>query len=92
VSWIGWIVFGALAGWVASLLGPRDQRSRGCITNIAVGILGAVLGGFIYRLATKEPWTFTWSWASFGVAVLGSVVLLLLLSAITYLSRPRNRR
>ncbi|MTD17293.1 GlsB/YeaQ/YmgE family stress response membrane protein [Nakamurella sp. YIM 132087] len=87
MSWIGWIVFGALAGWVASLV-VKDQR-RGCIMNIIVGILGAVLGGFIYRVATDTPWDFGWDWKSFGVAVLGALLLLVILSLVT---RSTTRR
>ena len=50
MSWLSWIVFGGLAGWVASLV-LRDKQ-RGCLTNIVTGILGAVLAGFIYQWAT----------------------------------------
>jgi uncharacterized membrane protein YeaQ/YmgE (transglycosylase-associated protein family) len=89
MSWIGWIVFGALAGWVASLV-VRDGRPRGCITNMLTGILGAVLAGFIHQAATGEPWDFGWDWASFGVAVLGALVLLLIISLVT--RRPSSRR
>ena len=45
MSWLSWIFFGALAGWVASLV-LRDKQ-RGCLTNMATGILGAVLGGIV---------------------------------------------
>jgi uncharacterized membrane protein YeaQ/YmgE (transglycosylase-associated protein family) len=80
MSVIAWIVFGALAGWVASLIvGSR----RGCIVNMIVGILGAVLAGFVYQLATGRAWSFEWSWASFGVACLGALVLLLIVTLIT---------
>jgi uncharacterized membrane protein YeaQ/YmgE (transglycosylase-associated protein family) len=82
VSWIGWIVFGALAGWVASLV-LRDKQ-RGCITNMATGILGAVLGGFIYQVSTGQKWDFGWHWSSFGVAVLGALALLLVINLITH--------
>jgi hypothetical protein len=44
LGWLSWIIFGALAGWVASLItGNRSQT--GCLTNIIVGIVGAFLGG-----------------------------------------------
>lgn len=88
MSILAWVVFGALAGWVASLV-VRDQRPRGCFTNIATGILGALLGGFIYRLAANRPWTFRFDFASFGVAVLGSIALILIIHLVT---RSANRR
>lgn len=86
MSWLAWIVFGALAGWLASKV-VKDPEPRGCLTNMIIGILGAVLGGFIYRVATDDPWNFRFSLASFGVAVLGSVALLFLISLI-----PSRRR
>lgn len=88
MSFLGWIVFGALAGWIASLVvGDR----RGCFMNIIVGVLGAVLAGFIYQLSTGRSWSFTWSWPSFGIACLGAVGLLLVVNVITGAGR-RNRR
>jgi uncharacterized membrane protein YeaQ/YmgE (transglycosylase-associated protein family) len=82
MSWIGWIVFGALAGWVASLI-LRD-KNRGCITNIATGIVGAFLGGTIYQLSTGKKWDFGWHWESFGIAVLGALALLLIINLVTH--------
>ena len=46
MSIIGWVVMGALAGWVASLITGTNQR-QGCITDIIVGVVGALLGGFL---------------------------------------------
>lgn len=81
MSWFSWIIFGALAGWVASLV-LRDKQ-RGCLTNMVTGILGAVLAGFIYRWATGVPWNFDWDWQSFGVACLGALGLLLVINLVT---------
>ncbi len=82
MTWIGWVVFGALAGWVASLV-LRDKR-RGCLTNMVTGILGALLGGFIYQLATGRKWDFGWHWDSFGIAVLGALALLLVINLVIH--------
>lgn len=41
-----WVLFGALAGWIASMLTGTNQ-SQGAVGNIIVGIIGAVIGGFI---------------------------------------------
>jgi uncharacterized membrane protein YeaQ/YmgE (transglycosylase-associated protein family) len=80
---LAWIVFGALAGWAANLVvGGADRRPQGCLVSIFVGIVGAVLGGLIYRLLTGREKTFEFDLASFGVAVLGAVVLLALLRAL----------
>jgi uncharacterized membrane protein YeaQ/YmgE (transglycosylase-associated protein family) len=81
LSWISWIIFGALAGWVASLLTGRS--SQGCIGNIIVGIIGAFLGGWGYSLFTGHPLVVGWNWTAFIVAVIGAVVLLGLLNLIS---------
>ena len=83
---LSWILFGALAGWVASILAGTNQR-QGCLMNGVVGVAGAILGGFIMKLVTGGPMAFGWDWASFLVAVVGAVVLL----AVTGASR-RGRR
>ena len=44
---LGWIVFGALTGWVASKI--VNKRGEGCITNTALGLVGAMAGGFLFR-------------------------------------------
>lgn len=80
LSWISWIIFGALAGWVASLLTGRS--SQGCIGNIIVGIIGAFLGGWGYSLFTGHPLVVGWNLTAFIVAVIGAVVLLGLLNLI----------
>ena len=46
---ISWIVFGALAGWVASMI-AGDNARQGWLGNIIVGIIGAFIGGLIFSL------------------------------------------
>jgi len=73
---LAWIIFGGLAGWIASKIAGTDER-QGCLLNIVVGIVGALIGGFIVSLLRGgEPWEFSFDLASFLVAVLGAVVLL----------------
>ena len=74
MSVIGWIVFGLVAGAVARLLMPgRDPG--GFFVTIVIGIVGAVIGGFIgslLGLGTVD----SFSAGSFALAVLGAVILL----------------
>ena len=44
-----WLVFGALAGWIASMIMSKDS-GMGALANIVVGVVGAGLGGWIARL------------------------------------------
>jgi uncharacterized membrane protein YeaQ/YmgE (transglycosylase-associated protein family) len=76
MSLLAWIIFGGLAGWVASLIAGTDER-QGCLLNIVVGIVGAVVGGFVVSfLRDGRPWEFNFDVPSFLVAVLGAVLLL----------------
>ncbi|MBV7330511.1 GlsB/YeaQ/YmgE family stress response membrane protein [Chloroflexi bacterium TSY] len=43
---LSWIIFGAIVGWLASLITGRYERV-GCLTNIIVGMIGALIGGLI---------------------------------------------
>jgi len=76
---LSWVVFGALAGWVASIIVGRNNR-QGCLMNIIVGVAGAFVGGFLSDTLFGQAVMFTWSWRSFAVAVLGAVILLVIFS------------
>jgi uncharacterized membrane protein YeaQ/YmgE (transglycosylase-associated protein family) len=72
---ISWIVFGLLAGVIAKLLMPgRDPG--GCIFTMLLGIAGAFVGGFLYRLLTGREVFFQVDLGSLVVAVLGAVIIL----------------
>jgi uncharacterized membrane protein YeaQ/YmgE (transglycosylase-associated protein family) len=73
VGLLAWIVFGALAGWVASMITGRRQ---GCCLNIVVGVIGAFIGGIIVQLATGRGFSLGFNLPSFAVAILGAVILL----------------
>ncbi|MFN2180304.1 MAG: GlsB/YeaQ/YmgE family stress response membrane protein [Candidatus Promineifilaceae bacterium] len=77
---LGWIIFGALAGLIASLITGRNER-QGCLMNIIVGIIGASLGGWIMSLFGGSGVT-GFNLPSFLVAVLGAVVLLAIVNFI----------
>jgi len=74
------IIFGALVGWVASMIAGTND-SQGAIGNIVVGILGSFLGGFIVNLVGGHGVN-GFNLYSFLVALLGAVVLLFLYKAI----------
>ena len=86
MSILMWIVFGGLAGLAAGLL---TGGGMGIIVYIIVGIAGALLGGFIMNQFGEAGVT-GWDWRSFGVAVGGSVLLLLILGMVW--GRGRRQR
>ena len=73
-----WIIFGALVGWVASMI---IGGSGGLLTNIIVGIVGALLGGWIMSFFGKTGIT-GFNIYSFLVALLGAVILIIIVRAI----------
>ena len=79
---LGWIVFGALTGWLASQI--VNKRGEGCLVNTALGLVGAVVGGFLFRLLMPsfryEDHGF---FISMFVAVIGAVIVLFLYHAAT---------
>jgi uncharacterized membrane protein YeaQ/YmgE (transglycosylase-associated protein family) len=77
---LGWIIVGALAGWIASL--AVQSKGQGCIVNIALGLVGAVVGGFLFRQLGGFSYDGTGFVASTFVAVIGAVIVLLLWNAL----------
>ena len=82
MSIFGWIVFGLLAGILARALTPGRQ-AIGCFGTLAVGVVGALLGGLLGEAVFGEEIDFGWDLKPFLLAVAGSVVLLLALNALS---------
>lgn len=75
-----WIIFGGIVGWVASLIMGTDSQ-QGLILNVVVGIVGAVIGGWIMS-AMGEGSVNGFNLYSFLVALLGSVVLIFIVKML----------
>ncbi|HUD11513.1 MAG TPA: GlsB/YeaQ/YmgE family stress response membrane protein [Candidatus Saccharimonadia bacterium] len=76
---VTWIVLGALAGWIASIITGTDARVNGFM-NVVVGIIGAFIGGLVLQLlGASTPSGF--NLASLLTAILGAVILLSLVRA-----------
>jgi uncharacterized membrane protein YeaQ/YmgE (transglycosylase-associated protein family) len=69
-----WVIFGGLVGWVASKI-MRTDAEQGIVLNIVVGIVGAVLGGWIVSYFGGRGFT-GFDLNSFAVALLGAIVLI----------------
>ena len=86
---VAWILVGLGAGLLARWI-VRDDRS-GCVYTVAVGILGALIGGALMHAGGHEGIN-EFSLRSLLVAALGAVLLLLVLQAISGRRRSIRRR
>lgn len=90
---LAWVVFGAIVGWIANVVvGGRERRPQGCLVSVLVGVVGAALGGLLYRLITGQEKAFEFDLPSMGVAALGAVVLVILLRLVAAAGNRGNSR
>ncbi|MDN3922502.1 GlsB/YeaQ/YmgE family stress response membrane protein [Roseateles violae] len=72
-----WLIVGGLIGWVASMIMKTDAQ-QGIILNVIVGIVGAMLGGWLlaplFGVSTINQGNF--SLAGLGLSLLGAIILL----------------
>ena len=80
-GFILWIIIGALAGWIGSKIMGTDA-AQGSLANVIVGVVGAIIGGFLTRVLFGDNPGNNGFIASFGVALLGSCVLIGILKAV----------
>ncbi len=73
-----WIAFGAIVGWVASMIMGTNE---GLILDIIVGIIGSVIGGYVMSIFGKTGVT-GFNFYSFLVALLGAVILIAIVRAL----------
>jgi uncharacterized membrane protein YeaQ/YmgE (transglycosylase-associated protein family) len=72
---IMWIIIGALAGWIGSKIMGTDARQGG-VANVIVGIVGAVIGGFLTRAVFRDNPGNNGFIASFFVALVGACLVI----------------
>ncbi len=68
-----WIIFGALVGWIASIIMKTDSQ-QGAVLNIVVGVVGAMIGGWLMSFFGETGIT-GFNLYSFLVALGGAMVL-----------------
>jgi uncharacterized membrane protein YeaQ/YmgE (transglycosylase-associated protein family) len=82
-DFIGWLIIGLIAGWLASMIMGRG--GYGVVGDIVVGIVGAFIGGLIAGLlnisgpAAGNPF----SWASLIFAIIGAIILIAIVRALS---------
>ncbi len=74
MSWLAWIIVGAVSGWLASIV-MKTNGKQGLLLDIVVGILGAFVGGFLFNQFGSVGITGFNIW-SVIVSFVGAVVLL----------------
>jgi uncharacterized membrane protein YeaQ/YmgE (transglycosylase-associated protein family) len=74
-----WIIFGALAGWIASMV-MRTNSEQGGVANINVGIVGAFIGGWLARVLFGVTVS-AFSLGGLIIAIIGAIILLAVLRA-----------
>lgn len=83
VNFIVWLILGGIIGWLASLV-MRTDASQGIILNVVVGIVGAMLGGWVLSpvlgMAPMSQGNF--SLPGMGIAFLGALILLAIVNLI----------
>lgn len=79
---IAWIVVGALAGWIASMIMKTDAE-MGALANIVAGIVGAFIGGWVIGLFGVTTPEGQFNIASILTAILGAVILIGVVKMVT---------
>ena len=84
MSIIGWIALGLIAGFIANKI--VNKRGGGIVLDIFLGIIGALVGGFLFSQLGAVGVTGFNLW-SMLVAIVGAVIILLLYHAVRGRSR-----
>lgn len=69
-----WIIFGALAGWIASIVMKTDHR-QGTVSDIIMGIIGSIVGGLIMNQLGQSGVN-GFNLYSLAVAVIGAIIVI----------------
>ncbi|MCA1705869.1 MAG: GlsB/YeaQ/YmgE family stress response membrane protein [Actinobacteria bacterium] len=75
MGFIGWIVLGLIAGAIAKLIMPGDDPG-GIIVTMLIGIVGALVGGYLGSLIFGTGLQNFWSFQTWIIAIIGSLILL----------------
>jgi uncharacterized membrane protein YeaQ/YmgE (transglycosylase-associated protein family) len=74
-----WLVAGAAIGWIASMV-MHTNAQQGAILNIVVGVIGALIGGFLFGSSTINQNVFNLN--ALLVSLVGAVVLLAIVNLV----------
>ena len=80
MSIIGWVIFGLIAGFIASKI--VNKQGEGLFLDIILGIVGAVVGGYLVSFFTGAPWQSGFNIPSMIVAIVGAIIVLAIYHAV----------
>jgi uncharacterized membrane protein YeaQ/YmgE (transglycosylase-associated protein family) len=73
---LAWLIIGAIVGWIAGLV--MEGRGFGLIGNIVVGVIGALVGGYLAGVFLNIPKPISgFNWMTFVVSFVGAIIVLL---------------
>jgi uncharacterized membrane protein YeaQ/YmgE (transglycosylase-associated protein family) len=82
MEWLAWLIVGAIAGWLAGLLVKGDE-GLGVIGHIVLGVVGALLGGWVVSQVTgNDPMDGVFDVSTILTAVVGAVVLVIIANMV----------
>lgn len=81
MSFIAFLILGVIAGIIAKLIIPGKQRG-GVVITIILGVLGAMLGGWIAGLLGVDVYNEFWSFPAWIAAIGGAIIVLLVYGAV----------
>ncbi|MDQ2661363.1 MAG: GlsB/YeaQ/YmgE family stress response membrane protein [Actinomycetota bacterium] len=87
MSFLGFLILGLIAGAIAKLILPGKQGG-GWFVTLLLGVIGALLGGWLGSLILNRPLTEFWDLGTWLLAIAGSIIVLLIWGLIT---RNRSR-
>lgn len=81
MGFIGWIVLGLIAGAIAKAI-LKDRAPGGLLATLLVGVIGAVVGGWLGSVLFDAPLEEFWSLQTWALAIGGSLIVLLVYGAL----------
>ena len=82
MSIIAWLVVGLLAGWIANMI--MSSGAGGLLADLAIGIVGAIVGGFLMGLVTGQDYTTGINIPTILVSIVGAIVIIAVYRLLTH--------
>ncbi|MDX6638164.1 MAG: hypothetical protein QOJ01_1675 [Solirubrobacterales bacterium] len=89
MGFLAWILLGLFAGTIAQALVPGHAEPRGCVGSTAIGILGALIGGYLATRLGIGKLRHFFDLETWLVAIAGSALLLIIVRMLSGGSRRR---